>query len=619
MLGTRFRSFITLLVLANLFLVSNVLAQTQCPTLAVDDKHARQSINHYLCYAVTNPGEPAHSALSPQQLPQSLEWRSSAGNDLVFSHTKAIYWIKLRLNNPGDSQSRWYLMLNYPPLDEITFWQKPGPHSGATTPSPLKTGDHFPFESRGIDYRYYLLPITLAENETTTLYIRVHSSGALNVPLSLMTPDEAIEQSNHLTLIHGLFYGALVILAVFNLLLYASSGTRYYFLNAFYTASMAMFLFAMGGFANQYFWPDNFYMANLSIPFLLGVIALAMILFGWSFLEVPRRTRSGKSLRVLAWCAAGLLALTCVIPYSTSIQINTIFLLAVILLLSIIATIRWRGGYQPAFWYLAAWMVMVAGSLIYAAAAFGYMGDYQAREVMMQAVVGAQVVLLNYALVQRWRLLNEKLLGIEHQARNELEVKVHERTYQLRTAMYRLEQANRKLEALSLNDALTGLHNRRHMDNLLPELCLEAQRTGKPLTLALLDADHFKRVNDTWGHDFGDACLRMIAGILTDHVKRPRDVAVRFGGEEFALLLPDTDIEGAARLCNDILKTMRNTPVRAPDGSQITITLSAGLAELAGHKNAQALFQSADEALYASKHRGRDTLTFAETAPHITP
>ncbi|MDP4546572.1 MAG: diguanylate cyclase [Marinobacter sp.] len=598
-------------------MVSNVLAQTQCPTLAVNDEHARQSINHYLCYAVTNPGEPAHSALSPQQLPKSLEWRSSAGNDLVFSHTKATYWIKLRLNNPSDTQGLWYLKLNYPPLDEITFWQKPDTQSLTNAPRPVKTGDHLPFKSRGIDYRYYLLPITLAENQSVTVYIRVHSSGALNVPLSLATPAEAIEQSNHLTLIHGLFYGALVILAVFNLLLYASSGTRYYFLNAFYTASMAMFLFAMGGFANQYFWPDNFRLANVSIPFLLAVIALAMILFGWSFLEVPRRTLSGKILHVLAWCATGLLALTLVMPYTHSIQINTLFVLAVVVLLSVIATIRWRGGYQPAFWYLAAWMVMVAGTLVYAAAAFGYMGDYQAREVMMQAVVGAQVVLLNYALVQRWRLLNEKLLGIEHQARNELEVKVHERTSQLRTAMHRLEQANRKLEALSLNDALTGLHNRRHMDNLLPELCLEAQRTGKPLTLALLDADHFKRINDTWGHDFGDVCLRMMAGILTDHVKRPRDVAVRFGGEEFALLLPDTDIEGAARLCNDILETIRTTSVAAPDGERVSLTMSAGLAELTIDTNAQELFQSADEALYASKHRGRDTLTCADSTPHI--
>ncbi len=87
----------------------------------------------------------------------------------------------------------------------------------------------------------------------------------------------------------------------------------------------------------------------------------------------------------------------------------------VIVALQVIAYVRWRQGYKPAFWYLAAWMVMVIGALIYAMAAFGYLGDYPAREVMMQAVVGGQVILLNYALVQRWRLLNQKLLDVEHQ------------------------------------------------------------------------------------------------------------------------------------------------------------------------------------------------------------
>ncbi|WP_323750664.1 diguanylate cyclase [Marinobacter sp.] len=599
-------------------MASNTLAQPQCPTLTTNDARARQTITNYLCYAVTAPGDPAHSAMSPEELPESLDWRPAAGHDLVFSHTQSTYWIKLSLKNASTQQALWYLKLNYPLLDEVTFWQKHEAQRAHSERPPLKTGDHLPFASRGIDYRYYLLPITLAEKETLTVYIRVHSSGALNVPLSLVTPEVAIEKSNHLTLIHGLFYGALVILAAFNLLLYASSGTHYYFLNAFYTAAMAMFLFAMGGFANQYFWPGSSQLANLSIPLLLAVIALAMVQFGWSFLEVPRRTLSEKTLRALAWGAGGLLALTLVMPYTKSILINTIFVLTVIALLSIIATVRWRQGYQPAFWYLAAWMVMVVGALVYASAAFGYLRDYLAREVMMQAVVGAQVVLINYALVHRWRLLNEKLLDVEHQARNELELKVHERTSQLRTAMCRLEKANRKLEALSLNDALTGLYNRRHMDNLLPELCLEAQRTRKPLTIALFDADHFKHINDTWGHDFGDTCLRMIANILMDHAKRPRDVAVRFGGEEFALLLPDTDTDGAYRLCNSILEHIRHTSLSAPNAEPVTITLSAGLAELTDHKSAQELFQSADEALYASKHQGRDRLTYARSAPQST-
>jgi diguanylate cyclase (GGDEF)-like protein len=370
----------------------------------------------------------------------------------------------------------------------------------------------------------------------------------------------------------------------------------------------------MGGLAHQYFWPDSTRLANQSIPLGLAMCALAMVLFGGSFLEIARHTLASKALRALAWWSVGCLVLSLFLPYSRSILINTVFILAVIASLSVIATIRWRQGYQPAFWYLSAWLVMVAGALLYALAAFGHLGDYQAREVMMQAAIGAQLLLLNYAMVQRWRLLNQKLLDVEQRARTDLELKVHERTTQLRNTMRELERANQKLASLSLNDALTGLHNRRHMDNLMPELCAEARRTGQPLTLALLDADHFKRINDTWGHDFGDQCLKTIANTLSGHVKRPRDVAVRFGGEEFALMLPGTDTSGAERLCQAILETVRGTRVTAPDGSSVVITLSAGIARLIPGEAPRDLFLRTDEALYAAKAAGRDQVMIAQGA-----
>lgn len=180
----------------------------------------------------------------------------------------------------------------------------------------------------------------------------------------------------------------------------------------------------------------------------------------------------------------------------------------------------------------------------------------------------------------RWRLLNQKLLDVEQNARTNLELKVHERTAQLRNTMRELERANRQLATLSLHDALTGLHNRRHLDNLLPELCAESRRSGQPLTIALLDADHFKAVNDDWGHGFGDQCLQHIAEILRRHVKRPRDVAIRFGGEEFAILLPGTGADGAHRLCEQILEDLASTRMVTSNEEYVTVTMSAGTATL---------------------------------------
>jgi len=579
-----------------------------CPVLDVANDSARHQLMNYVCYHSAEPDDPAHEAKNPAELPNSLAWTMANGHDLVFSHTQSVYWVHLRLQNSGNRRGLWYLKLDYPLLDQVTFWTSD--RHGAT--HELATGDQYPFASRGIDYRYFLLPVTLAEQEAVDLTLRIRSSGALNVPLSLETPAEVIATSNHLTLTHGLFYGALAIFAAFNLLLFFSSGTVYYFYNAFYMAAMGLFLFAMGGFANQYFWPESAGFANTSIPLALGLCALAMTLFGRSFLEVKPDTLANTTLKAQAWFCIVLLALTFILPYNKTIILNTVLALSVIASLLISAGIRWRQGYPPAIWYLLSWMVMLGGALIYALAAFGYLADFLARESLMQMTIGGQVILLNYAMVQRWRLLNQKLLEVEHKARTQLEFKVHERTSQLRNAMRELEKANRKLAALSLNDSLTGLYNRRHLDNILPELCAEARRTGQPLTLALIDADRFKSVNDTWGHSFGDTCLQLIAEILTRHVKRPRDIAIRFGGEEFAMLLPGADREGARKVCQAILDDLRNTPLKTPDGQTLTMTLSAGISEFLGLEDEATLFHRADEALYEAKASGRDRVHISE-------
>lgn len=577
-----------------------------CPALDASDSEARNSLMYYVCYYQSSPDDSTHSATQPDELPKDLKWTPSRGHELVFSQTRSVYWIRLNVQNKGSERQLWYLNLSYPLLDEVTFWQDNNPDNAVIT------GDQLPFNARAIDYRYFLLPILLNSGETRSITMRIHSSGALNIPLRLETPAELISESNHLAVTHGLFYGAVLVLAIFNLLLFFSSGTTYYLHNAFYMGAMGLFLFSMGGFANQYFWPNSPGFANSSIPLTLILCALAITLFGRSFLEVEQHTLADKTLKVVIWICAGFTGLTLLVPYNQAILFNTVLGLAIIFTLCIIAISRWRQGYQPAKWYILAWVIMASGAVMYALAAFGYLADFLARESLMQAAIGGQIILLNYAMVQRWRLLNDKLLEVEQKARADMEYRVHERTAQLRSTLRELESANRKLATLSLNDPLTGLYNRRHMDNILPELCAEARRTGQHLSMVLVDADHFKAVNDTWGHGFGDTCLQFIADILSRHAKRPRDIAVRFGGEEFALLLPGTNMKGAQKVCETLLEDLRSTPIEAPDGAHAQLTLSAGIALLNSDEDQQEFFERADSALYKAKARGRNQTAIAE-------
>lgn len=576
--------------------------------LDATDAAARANLLDYVCYHVAEAGEPsAELSAAPGE---TGPWQSTHGKELVFSHSPATFWFSLTLTNPAPTANAWYLELSYAPLDQVHIWV-----GDTDAPRTIATGDQQPFGTRAVDYRYFLVPVILEAGESTTITLRVQSSGAINVPLALLPADSLVAQSNQLTLVHGLFYGALLIFALFNLVLFASSWHAYYFYNSFYMVSMGLFLAAMGGFAFQYFWPTSPWLANASIPLFEALGTLAMVLFGRSFLEIgPEQPRLLLLMKLLAAVSVVLLLLVFVLPYNRTIIYNTLFGIITIVCLFLTGLLRWRQGYAPAKWYIMSWSLMLAGTGIYALAAFGYLGDFTAREILMQGAIGGQVLLLNYAIVMRWRMLNERLLAAEHTAKHELELKVNERTSQLRETMRALERANRQLEEMSTHDSLTGLFNRRHLDTMLPELCAESRRSGQPLTMVLVDADHFKRVNDTWGHGFGDECLRTIADVLSRHVRRPRDLIARFGGEEFALLLPNTDEEGARHLADQILADMAAMALETPEQTTARITLSAGVANLAPGEDEGSLFARADDALYRAKALGRNRTEVAGMA-----
>lgn len=172
----------------------------------------------------------------------------------------------------------------------------------------------------------------------------------------------------------------------------------------------------------------------------------------------------------------------------------------------------------------------------------------------------------------------------------------------------RLKDANQRLqaelEALSRKDALTGVLNRRAMEEALGREAALARRHGHPLSMVMMDIDHFKRVNDTHGHPGGDQVLRIFAK-LTSSLLREGDVLFRYGGEEFAVLLPHTALEGALNAAERILSAVAATPFDVA-GGVLNITASAGVASLTPTGDGPALVAQADVALYAAKNGGRN-------------
>ncbi len=172
-----------------------------------------------------------------------------------------------------------------------------------------------------------------------------------------------------------------------------------------------------------------------------------------------------------------------------------------------------------------------------------------------------------------------------------------------------LRQANAQLKQISSLDALTGLMNRRALDERLHEQIELSRREGQPLTLVLCDVDHFKRYNDSLGHIEGDRCLQRVAGLLRDACRRPTDCVGRYGGEEFALILPNTPRSGAMTYARALIRAMELAALPHPD-SEIAphVTLSGGITTCLADASttAEGLLMRADDALYNAKAHGRN-------------
>ncbi|MEN5303582.1 sensor domain-containing diguanylate cyclase [Pseudomonas sp. TWI628] len=178
----------------------------------------------------------------------------------------------------------------------------------------------------------------------------------------------------------------------------------------------------------------------------------------------------------------------------------------------------------------------------------------------------------------------------------------------LRVAQQQLLDSNQQLERLAMHDALTGLANRRSFDQALAREAGRARRNAGALSLLMIDIDHFKRYNDTYGHPAGDACLHLVAKRLSACIRRPPDLLARYGGEELAAILPGTDSAGAAIVAQAMLESLSKEPIIHPLSPFSRVTVSIGIACTTGSEleSEQALLARADRALYRAKDAGRN-------------
>jgi two-component system, sensor histidine kinase LadS len=297
-------------------------------------------------------------------------------------------------------------------------------------------------------------------------------------------------------------------------------------------------------------------------------------------------------------------------------------------------------GNKSARYFVIAWSFVVVGTMLFIASMAGIVPRTPFTEYAQTIGSVIEVILLSFALAERinrerrsreeaqFQALRiteqlaleraekikaqEMALHFQREISENLELRVKERTETLEQTMQALAAVNRQLERISITDALTDLYNRRYFDEQLAIEIKRANRAQKPIAVMFVDLDHFKQINDQYGHSSGDRCLQDVARALQETASRPGDILARYGGEEFVLLLPNTDRQQALGFAERLRQAVEDLVVDV-DGVRIAVSASIGLAAWipAEREPSRNLLDAADAALYQAKHDGRNQVKVA--------
>jgi diguanylate cyclase len=553
--------------------------------------------------------------LSLEQARRSEDWTAFQGGNFNAGYTQSTWWLRFTVSNPMDMPQERLLAIDYPVLGNLHVFHLKGDEQVE-----YRMGFNYPFDQRPIDTRNFVAPLMWNAGQTTEVYIRVQSESSVQVPLALWKPDAFYSSTAYENLAHGIFFGTLIAIAIYNLLLYFSLRDINYLLYVASVVSLVLLIGTINGFTFRFLWPNATNWNSQALEVFISLAVGFSALFTRQFLVLRKSSRLFN--RIMLGIATTS-AIACLISfrlsyfYAISFLIPfTVFACSSALLAGIIT---YRKGQETARYYLMAWSFLLVGLLVLALSKAGVLPSNSLTDAAGQIGSMFEVILLSFALAQRISserklrfAAQEQLLEESHRHNQELEERVQERTLML-------EKLNQQLNELSVTDGLTGLKNRRFFDETLRNELHRAHRTGRSLSLALMDIDHFKPLNDHFGHQAGDHCLRQVGEVLRAHVRKPSDIAARYGGEEFALILPETDPATAATVLERLRRTIEETQVDY-EGDTLRFTISLGFTTSSDYAvSADELIRQADHALYQAKEDGRNKVIRHSLAEQQTP
>jgi diguanylate cyclase (GGDEF)-like protein len=532
-------------------------------------------------------------------------FRPLPDGNATFGFGDGAYWFHGRLFNRGNPEERWLLVLQYSLLDNVDVYAR-YPDGRVDH---LASGDKLPFSARSIRYRQPNFWLELPQSTEVELLVRVQSESSMQAPLIIYTFGAFAELERDAQLGIGIYDGILLALFFYNLILWLSLRDSSHFWYMCHLAGFGLVLFCLNGLAFEYLWPTSPWLANHAIPLAMCFAQIAMHQFARTFLELPQRWPLGDKISLAFIVFMALLAVASLwVPYRTSVRIGTLSVFLTVPLIVFQAFHAIRHNYRPARLFLAAWTMLLLGTAVYAMVSFGLLPKNLFTEYGIQFGSALEMILLSFALAYRYASLRSENENVVREANEQLERNVSRRTAELSAALEQLAEANSRLRESNRRDVLTGMFNRRHFRDVFEQLLQQAHETRQPLSLMLIDLDHFKQVNDDYGHLAGDECLRALARMLNQCLASESGAVVaRFGGEEFVVVLPGVASPRVLDVAERVRQHIGKEPVHYA-GREIRITASIGVHSVPAGATATAdeVLHYADDALYSAKNAGRN-------------
>jgi len=503
-----------------------------------------------------------------------------------FGYSYSAYWLRFTL--PRDASDMLAPMLaleiRFPSIDSIEL------HVPYRSPQGIeyrvqRSGDRAPWETREVKHRNFVFRVPMAGLADAPSYLRVQSESVLTVPAYLWRPEALIASDRHTQFGYGLFYGLVIALFLYNLMLLIALRDRIYLWYVLYVASFGIGLATFDGLGFQYLWPESVWWANHALGTALCAALLFGALFARKFLEMATFSVFANRFLtvVMALAGAGVFfaATGLLVPYGAIMRGLSVVACAtagVVLYVSVRAMLA---GYRPARFFLLAWTALLVFIALGALRNFALVPTHFLTINGLHIGLALDILLLSFALADRINRLKR--------ATADAKAEVRER-----------EHVVEQLRHMAQHDSLTGLPNRISMQQRLALAIEFAKRNRKKLAVMLVDLDDFKRINDGRGHPVGDHVLVAIAGRLRSSV-RGSDTVARYGGDEFVVLASDLDRAEDASHIAEKIADMVSVPL-AVDGAVEKVGCSIGISLYPDDSEApEVLIERADRAMYAAK------------------